>query len=152
MYEILRIVVLVNLLTVFLSRMEEGNLFPYLVYTVPNALFPLMALFMWINIERYRPYISLYAAGKIIAVVSFLAWFILSLDTIKAFVPASRAELILLGGAFLLAAGDILSIAGECVLIFGLKRFDAENKRIADMRAGVIADSKEYPVSGQGGV
>jgi hypothetical protein len=135
-------------MTVFLSRLEEENLFPYLVYTVPNALFPLMALFVWINIERYRPYISLYTAGKIIAVVSFLAWFILSFGVFRDFVPTGRTDQILLGGAFLLLAGDMLSIAGECALIFRLKRFDTESKRIAEREADSTADLKER----QGGV
>jgi hypothetical protein len=135
LYEILRIVVLIRLLTAFLSPMEDGYLFPYLVYTVPNAFFPLMALFIWMSLERYRPYISLYTAGKIITVVSFLAWFILSFGTLRDFVLESRMDLVLLSGAFLLTAGDILSIAGECALIFRLKRFDAESKKIADGEA-----------------
>jgi hypothetical protein len=148
LYEILRIVIVVNLMIIFLSRLEEENLFPYLIYTVPNALFPLMALFVWINIEKYRPYISLYTAGKIIAVVSFLAWFILCFGILRNFIPSGRTDQILLGGAFLLSAGDMLSIAGECALIFRLKRFDTESKRIAEIRADSMADLKER----QGGI
>jgi hypothetical protein len=132
--------------------MEEVNLFPYLVYTVPNALFPLMALFVWIDLEKYRPYINLYMAGKVITAVSFFAWFILSFGFLRDIVWEDRANQILVSGAFLLSAGDMLSIAGGCALIFRLKRFDAESKRIAETEADSTADLKECPVSGQGGV
>jgi hypothetical protein len=130
--------------------MEEGYLFPYLVYTVPNALFPLMTLFIRMNLERYKPYIGLYTAGKIIAVVSFLAWFVLCFGTIKNFVPADMADLILLGGVLLLTIGDVLSIAGACALIFRLNRFDVESKKNTDRAADSRAVLKEYPASGQG--
>jgi hypothetical protein len=39
-----------------------------LLYAAPLALFPLMAFFLWLDREKYSPFVYLYAAGKIISV------------------------------------------------------------------------------------
>ncbi|MDR2518572.1 MAG: hypothetical protein LBD13_04070 [Spirochaetaceae bacterium] len=102
----------------------EG-LFPYAVYVVPNALFPLMTYFLLIRLALYRAYLPLYIAGKIIGAVSIIGWAAFSL---RPFIPsaadavespsffalfalsAAERSLILVSGIMLLiAAGDALS-------------------------------------------
>jgi hypothetical protein len=42
-----------------------------LFWACPNALFPLMAFFLCVSLDRYRAYIPLYLAGKSAAIVLF---------------------------------------------------------------------------------
>jgi hypothetical protein len=64
---------------------------PYLVFTASNALYPLMSLFLWLKLEDHIPYLSLYAAGKCIAVAAALAWFFVSAPKLLAYLPLDGA-------------------------------------------------------------
>ena len=46
--------------------------FPLIFLASPTVLFPLMALFLWLDSSRYRVYLPLFAAGKCIGIVSLL--------------------------------------------------------------------------------
>ena len=46
--------------------------FPAVFFAAPAVLFPLMALFLWLDSSRYRAYLPLFAAGKFISVLSLL--------------------------------------------------------------------------------
>ena len=89
--------------------------FPYIVYLSANALFPLIALFVWLRPEEYRNYLALYMAGKIIAVISFYAWEFFSF---REFLRAVNliGSLALLGGSVLISFADILSVWGAWTL------------------------------------
>jgi hypothetical protein len=90
-----------------------GHLFPYMVYVVPNALFPLMTLFLWLRLELYRPYLALYAAGKTIAVVSAVVWVVFSVQTILGSLYIGGMEgLIVLGVVLFLIFADLFSLLG----------------------------------------
>ncbi|MDR2768697.1 MAG: hypothetical protein LBB82_10280 [Treponema sp.] len=52
---------------------------PFLMYTAPNALFPLMSLFLLIRFEASKLYIPLYITGKLVALVCAAAWLIVNL-------------------------------------------------------------------------
>lgn len=115
-YEILRLLALI----VFLSLMpQEGSadreFFPYFVYLSSNALFPLMALFVWLRPELYGNYVNLYMAGKVIGAVSFFAW---EIFTSRKFPGMDNIlkSMILLGGSVLLSLADILSVWGAWTL------------------------------------
>ena len=125
-YEIFRLLVLVIFL--FISPMEgglsarimEGSSVnaafpPYVVYLSANALFPLLALFVWLKPEEYRNYLPLYLAGKVIGIVSFYAWEIFSS---RQFFGSENVikSLILVGGAALLGLLDMLSVLGAWTL------------------------------------
>jgi len=99
----------------FSDNIASGAFFPYLVYLSSNALFPLMVLFVWLRPEEYRNYLTLYMAGKIIAVVSFYAW---EIFTVRVFPgPGNMARsIILIGGSIFLSFTDILSVWGAWVL------------------------------------
>jgi hypothetical protein len=49
------------------------------MYAAPNALFPLMSLFLLIRFEVSKIYIPLYMTGKLIALVCAALWVIFNL-------------------------------------------------------------------------
>jgi hypothetical protein len=118
-YDFARLVVMTSLLITFAQPVSshDGGVFPYMFYAVPNGLFPLMSFFLWVNLGAYKPFIALYIAGKILAVVSVFAWLIFSLPRISAsFLENGRSLFIVTGTALLLSAGDALSVLGGAVL------------------------------------
>ena len=85
--------------------------FPRLIYTAPAVLFPLMALFIWLDTSRYRVYLPLFAAGKCIGFFLLLCWSIIAGFTVS--IEASGifiAELILL-------IGDLLALTAVLFII-----------------------------------
>ena len=85
------------------------------VYMSSNALFVMMALFIWLRPGEYRNYITLYMAGKVIAIVSFYVWEIFSFrEFIREFLRAGTLakNLFVLGGGALLSLADIFSVCG----------------------------------------
>jgi hypothetical protein len=121
LYEMLRLLILA-LFFAFFSPLEgavKGGIFPFLVYVAPNALFPLMTLFMWLGPKDYRNYLPLYMAGKVIAVAAFYGWGIFALrsPSLEQVRMANLAEvLVLSGGSFILNLFDVFSIIGSWVL------------------------------------
>ena len=112
-YECLRLLCLVFFLLV--ASLEASINGTYSVYISSNALFPLMALFIWLRPEEYENYTTLYIAGKVIALVSFYVWEIFS------FREFAKAEdlvrnLILLGGGALVSLADMLSVWGAWMI------------------------------------
>jgi hypothetical protein len=123
-YELLRLLTLAAFFTFFspLEGAVKGGIFPYLVYVTPNALFPLMTLFIWLKPGDYRNYLPLYTAGKVIAAAAFYGWGFFSLrpsglEYLRTASLANLAELLVLfGGGFLLNLFDILSVFGSWAL------------------------------------
>jgi hypothetical protein len=76
------------------GNMGGAGTFPYLVFAAANALYPLMSLFLWLKFEAYIPYLSLYAAGKFVAVAAALAWFFLSAPELAAYLSPDRAGIL----------------------------------------------------------
>jgi len=82
------------------------GLFTKALLAAPGALFPLMALFIWLDTDRYREYLPLFSAGKCIGIFLLLGWLIIF----------RQVTMIgsLLGSAVyaepLLLCGDILSL------------------------------------------
>ncbi|MDR1899769.1 MAG: hypothetical protein LBQ55_07170 [Treponema sp.] len=120
-YESIRFCVLLG---IFLALAPDSPLipFPWPVFIVPNALFPLMTLFLWLRPASYRPYAALYAAGKIVAAAALLGWCVLSRPDLAVMVLADRRSLLFaLGAVVFLFAGDALSAAGALALVKGRK-------------------------------
>jgi hypothetical protein len=118
-YDAIRLVVMTSLLITFVqpAPSDGGGVFPYLFYAVPNGLFPLMSFFLLVNLSAHKPFIALYMAGKIIAVVAVLAWLIFSLPRISlSFVEDARSIFAVAGTVLLLSAGDALSVFGGMAL------------------------------------
>ena len=121
-YECFRLLLLVVFL--FIAPLESvfpagsftaGAFFPYLAYLSSNALFPLMALFVWLRPEEYRNYLALYMAGKIIGVISFYAWEIFSSRELPGMENVVRS-IVLLGGSIFIGLADTLSVWGAWAL------------------------------------
>jgi hypothetical protein len=120
-YELVRLVALVGVIGLA-PPAGEGVAFPTLVYGTANALFVLMALFVWLDPLRYEAYVPLYTAGKVISVVSVLGWCIFSLERIfNAVFMHDSGILIVLGSLLCIALGDILSVCGGAALLRKLK-------------------------------
>jgi hypothetical protein len=99
LYECLRIIILA--VFVLLQPIDPAGL-PRLVFLAPGVLFPLMALFIWLDIYRYKVYLPLFAAGKCICVIALIIWsFITQRFTVSSGVGAAESFLL---------CGDIFSI------------------------------------------
>ena len=120
-YECLRVLLLVVLLFIaplesgFSGSYASGAFFPYIVFLSANALFPLMALFVWLRPEEYRNYLTLYMAGKVIGAVSFYAWGFFSSRDFPGLENIVRS-IALLGGSIFICLADILSVGGAWAL------------------------------------
>ena len=112
-YECLRVFILV--LFLFVASIEASVNGTYSVYMSSNALFPLMALFLWLKPEEYANYSLLYIAGKIIALISFYVWEIFSFREFARGGDLAK-NIVLLGGGALLSLADMLSVWGAWVI------------------------------------
>lgn len=132
--EFFRLIVLLGVLAVLgpLHGISEGGgftnrFFPYVVYVVPNALFPLMTYFLWIRLSLYRSYVPLYIAGKTITLVALIGWVVFSFRGIIAALNIGARGI--LGFILLLTAADIFSVLGGVLLqtkISRMNRFVAQ--------------------------
>ncbi|MCL2206015.1 MAG: hypothetical protein FWB82_05790 [Treponema sp.] len=93
----------------------NNGFFPHVVYVSTNALFPLMMLFVWLRPGEYQSYLTLYTAGKIIAVVSFFAWAIFTPRELTVSAAAMNSVAIF-GASILINMADVLSIWGAWAL------------------------------------
>jgi hypothetical protein len=108
-YECLRLLTLVFFL--LLAAFENASGGSYAVYMSSNALFPLMALFIWLRPDIYRNYITLYIAGKIVSLVSFYSWEIFTLRDINRGENLAN-NIVLFSGGALIGLADMLSVWG----------------------------------------
>ena len=74
-YELLRLIIMT---IVVISSGGGSESLPRLVFMAPGVLFPLMALFIWLDVQRYRAYLPLFAAGKCVVIFTLLVWAIVS--------------------------------------------------------------------------
>jgi hypothetical protein len=94
-----------------------------------------MSFFLWIKLNSYKPFIALYMAGKILAIVSVFTWLIFSLPHISGALSAGgRGTFTIVGTALLLSAGDALTVLGGVVL----------KKRILDKEMGLPPDLRSH--------
>jgi len=124
LYECLRILILG---AVLILGSNGTDVFGQLVYTAPCALFPLIALFLLLNSDRYRAYLPLFAAGKCIGISTLLGWSIVSGQVTiigKVFGTEVFAEIVLV-------CGDLLTLAAV-LLIYKDNRKNTEIKAVTD--------------------
>jgi hypothetical protein len=74
-----------------------------------------MTLFIWLKPDEYRSYLTLYVAGKTIAVVSFFVWMIFFPRGDLAIV-AVMSNMAILGASILINMADALSVWGAWTL------------------------------------
>jgi hypothetical protein len=104
-YELFRLLILLGVFVVVPILSQPFETFPFPLYIVPNALFPLMAFFLLLDFFYYIPYLSLYMAGKTIAVVSIIGW-------ITYVTGAPMFNAIIIGASLFIALFDALSLLG----------------------------------------
>jgi len=95
-----------------------------IILAAPWTLFPLMALFIWLDTDHYKAYLPLFSAGKCIGIFLMLVWFIVSRQVTmmgKLFGVAIYAELILL-------FGDLLSLGAVLLINRDIKKPEMEEK------------------------
>jgi len=113
--ECIRIMILIYVL---FSR-NDLDLTAKIIYSAPGALFPLMALFIWLDTIRYRAYLPLFAAGKCIGIFIFLLWFIIS-------------KQVTIMGSFILS-GDLFALAAVLLII----RDNREKTKIQTIKGSI---------------
>ena len=80
-YDCSRFLFLLVLLAFFLKTgpdLRINNL-PFIMYVSPNALFPLMSLFLLIRFTASRAYIPLYMVGKSLCLICAIIWLLFTL-------------------------------------------------------------------------
>ncbi|MDR1325194.1 MAG: hypothetical protein LBK00_04070 [Treponema sp.] len=122
-YELFRLLILLGVFVVVPILSQPFETFPFLLYIVPNALFPLMAFFLLLDFFYYIPYLSLYMAGKTIAVVSIIGWYVTG---------APMFDAIIIGASLFIALFDALSILGECMIQKKYKQLMSRTTSSAD--------------------
>jgi hypothetical protein len=116
LYECVRLLVLAGVFSV-LRPGDGAGAFPWLVYAAPNALFPLMTLFLWRRFSRYGAYLPLYTAGKCVALAAVFGFCIFSRqDVYTAVYLQDPGILMTLGSLLFLLFGDLFSAAGGLAL------------------------------------
>jgi hypothetical protein len=117
-FDLIRLTVMISLFMAFVpAGTGDGKIFPYLFYAVPNGLFPLITLFLWLKLKSYKPYIALYIAGKILAVVAVFTWIVFSIPSIDQALSVNAQRIfIIMGTTLLLALGDALTVLGGVML------------------------------------
>jgi hypothetical protein len=121
-FECIRLIVIVVLLIL------QGNtpeLFTNILLTAAGTLFPFMALFIWLDTDRYREYLPLFFAGKCISVFLLIGWLITTQQVTmigKLFGFTVYTEL-----AFL--CGDLLILAAVFLIIKENKKPDTMEEK-----------------------
>jgi len=118
-YECLRILIL-TLILVFQGG-DSGH-FIRVLFTAPSALFPLMALFIWLDTDRYNVYLPLFAAGKGIGIFLELGWSIISQQA--TIIGSSNISVVL---TQLILSGDLFALAACLMIIKDVRKLE-ENK------------------------
>jgi len=113
-YECLRLLFLISAL----AAATDGLKNPLLVFTASNALFPLIALFLLLNISRYRDYLPLYFAGKCISLFSVAGWVIISKQETIIWALMNSSRLLFTPRIFtgILSCGDLFSVAAALLI------------------------------------
>jgi membrane protein implicated in regulation of membrane protease activity len=85
-------------------------------WTAPNALFPLMALFLLIDLDRYVEFLPLSVAGKSVAVVLTI-W-----SVISNMIPSSAEPYSFDAAIVVIAIGDVFSVLVYTRIMKGVKK------------------------------
>ena len=74
-YEVLKIIVFAATLVIDATN---KSIFLMVFFTAQGALFPIMALFICLDVVRYKEYLPLFIAGKGIGIITLLGWSVFS--------------------------------------------------------------------------
>ncbi|MDR2176559.1 MAG: hypothetical protein LBP20_00765 [Treponema sp.] len=143
-YETFRLVVLIRVMT----RETVGGAFPSLIFGAANTLFVLMALFLAADFYRYSVYASLYAAGKIVSVITLISCGFFRWNAIiEAIILRDAAPLI--QNLLIITLGDLLSAGGGIFL--ALRRAENVKKNDKTIKTAVEFLEKNTETGGKAG-
>ena len=108
-YELIRIMVLAAY--VFMQPFDPVGL-PRLLYAGSGVLFPLMAMFIWLDVSRYKAYLPLFMAGKCISIFILAAWLVISR---RLSIPVSSPGISI--SESLILCGDLLALTAVLLII-----------------------------------
>lgn len=105
-------------------------------FAAPQSLFLLLALFSWVDPDRYDAYRPLFAAGKFISAAALGLWLITSFPSLVRTLSINDLRfLTALAGAAVVAAYDLLSGA---LTAFSVFRTPAATDAAEDLPALVV--------------
>jgi hypothetical protein len=107
----------------------DGLRFPYMMYASPNALFPLMSLFLLIRSAQSKAFVPLYMTGKVISVAALGGWAFFAFLKLRGLPPF----MLLL---FFLGAADLTTVAGTALLNFASRADDSAVEQPAQTTDG----------------
>jgi hypothetical protein len=151
-FDALRLVAVVSALSAFRSLFSApggGSLGANAVaFAAPQALFPLMAFFSWLDPVRYAPYPPLYAAGKTISAAAIGAWLLDSTEDALMAVGLGNTGAVLL--AAVSAAVLLYDLVSALITVY-IIRFDdraagaagkvVENGEAGENRPAIIVET-----------
>lgn len=151
-FDALRLVAVVSVLSAFRSLFSaagSGSLgVSAIAFAAPQALFPLLLLFDWLDPVRYASYPPLYLAGKVISSAAIGTWLIGSAqDTFLAVGLGNTAAVLLAAVAAAVLIYDLISALVTGYLIRSDARVaeDAEKDRTAesatDARPSIVIET-----------
>jgi len=121
LYECFRIFVFT---IVMVYTLQEISAVPYLVFAVPAIMFPLMALFLWIDASRYRAYLPLFTAGKCAGILLMLVWLIVAgRDTIMYTIHGRTGEDVAIIASLFGASGDLVALAAVLFIYRDMQKY-----------------------------
>jgi hypothetical protein len=115
-YECVRIFLTVYMLAVLLPGLSSV---PFLILTTPFVLFPLMALFIWLDVEKYKAYLPLYLAGKCVGIVILAVWII-----------TGNSSVVFLQGWSIFLSGDFFTIAAVILIMRSIQNNQIETPKV----------------------
>ena len=127
-YECVRVIILS--FTLALRLPAEAGALPWMAFTLTGALFPLMALFIWIDVSRYKPYLPLFTAGKCIGVLSLLGWLII----FRQVTMIQALSGVYMSAELIFGSGDLLALAAV-LLIFKSTQTMTEKQALNETRS-----------------
>jgi hypothetical protein len=120
----------------FINDLGQPDSLQMLAWVAPNMLFPLMTLFLFVDLAAYKPYIPLYIAGKC---ATLALTFRLAAGAL--FYPQGSGVRSLLF-IFFLTLGDLICIISFILIRSGLKKSEEKG----DMSSSVDdKDEKTEP-------
>ena len=95
---------------VLVFLMPEASGIPWMVFSASAAMFPFMALFLWLDVYRYKTYLPLFIAGKCIGIFSLLVWTVVTGRFTKYFYDIY----VIIDPVFI--SGDLLALAAVLLI------------------------------------
>ena len=121
-YECIRFLVLIIIL---IMQVNNPWISPWvstmMIFTAPAVLFPLMALFIWLDIEKYRTYLPLFTAGKFVGLFILTGWSIISQQVTIIWNSNGIADFIRL-----ILCGDLFALAAVLIIIRNIRKHEME--------------------------